>query len=133
MPAGFTPGVTASAAYDPTGIIAGGFSKPTRIEVVTILSGQNLPAGRLIGKITTGGKFKSSLAASSDGSQLYEKTAVLLEACDASGGDKSARALITGEANLSKVSFDTGQSYAAGKIDMMKAGLHFADDRVIAS
>lgn len=133
MPAGFSPGVTTESAYDPTGIIAAGGDKPIRIEVVTILSGQNLPAGRLIGKITSGGKFKSSLAASNDGSQLYEKAAVLLEACDASGGDKPARALITGPANLSKVTFDTGQTYAAGKIDMMKAGLFFVDDRAVAS
>lgn len=133
MPAGFSPGVTTEGPYDPSGIIVVGSNKPYRVEVVTILSGQNLPAGRLIGKITTGGKFKSSLSASADGSQLYEKTAVLLEACDASGGDKQARALITGEANLSKVSFDTGQSYANGKIDMEKAGLFFADDRVVAS
>ncbi len=133
MPAGFTPGVTTYSAYDPTGIIAAGGDAKPRIEVVTILSGQNLPAGRLVGKITTGGKFKSSLAASSDGSQLYEKTAVLLEPCDASGGDKAARVLVTGTVNLSKVSFDTGQTYAAGKIDMMKAGLYFVDDRAVAS
>ena len=133
MPAGFTPGVTVESAYDPTGILVAGSNKPYRIEVVTILSGQNLPPGRLVGKITASGKFKSSLGASSDGSQLYEKCGVLLEACDATSGDKSARVLVTGEANLSKVSFDTGQTYAAGRVDMAKAGLFFADDRAVAS
>lgn len=132
MPAGFTPGLTTYSAYDPTGIIVGGGNKPVRIEVVTITTG-NLPAGRFIGKIAASGKFKSSLAASSDGSQLYEKGAILLEPCDASGGEKAALAMITGEANLSKVTFDTGQTYAAGKVDMMKAGLYFADDRAVAS
>jgi hypothetical protein len=120
--AGFNPGVTVYPAYDPNGILIHG-PTPRRIEVVTLASGNNLPAGRLIGKITIGGKYRESLAASNDGSQLYPQCAILLDACDASAADKQCRALITGDFDVSKVSFGTGQSFAAGKEYLAHAGL----------
>lgn len=59
-------------------------------ETVTVLSGQNLKQGAVLGQITSGGKFKISdnRTPASDGSQTA--VAVLLEDCDASGGDKLA-------------------------------------------
>ncbi len=63
-------------------------------EVVTILSGQNLKAGAVLGKVTASGKYKQcdNTTPASDGSQTA--AAVLLEAVDASGGDKKGVALV---------------------------------------
>lgn len=120
--AGFTPGVVDAAAYDPSGILIHD-EAPRYIEVVTLLSGQNLPAGRMVGKITTGGKYKEALAASSDGSQLLSQCGVLMDACDASGGDKQCRVLITGSVDAAKVTFGTGFTLAAVKEYLAKSGI----------
>lgn len=63
-------------------------------ETVTVVSGQNLKAGAVLGKITSGGKYAicDNHTPASDGSQ--NAAAVLLEDCDASGGDKTALALV---------------------------------------
>lgn len=55
---------------------------------VTILSGQNLLAGTVLGKITAGGKYVAFDTGNGDGSETG--AAILLAACDATGGDKAA-------------------------------------------
>ena len=120
--AGFNPGVTAHAAYDPNGILING-PAPRRIDTVTLLSGQNMAAGKVLGKITTGGKYKEALAASSDGSQLVANMVILLEACDASGGDKQCRVLVTGDFDATKALFGTGFTFAAIKDYLAHVGL----------
>lgn len=120
--AGFNPGVVEHAPYDPTGMLIHD-DVPRLIEVVTLLSGQNLPAGRMIGKITTGGKYKEALAASNDGSQLLSQCAFLLEACDASGGDRQCRAVVLGSLDAFKLSFGTGFTLPAVKDYLAHAGL----------
>jgi hypothetical protein len=59
---------------------------------VTLVSGQNLKAGTLLGQITTGGKYTLYNNAASDGSEAA--SAVLLADCDASGGDATALILV---------------------------------------
>jgi hypothetical protein len=121
--AGFSPGVTAHAAYDPHGILVHA-GAARRIDTVTLLSGEVGVAGHLLGKITSGGKYKIALAASSDGSQLPAQMAILLDACDASGGDKVCRVLIGGDFDATKVTFGTGFTFAAIKDYLAHAGLH---------
>ena len=122
MPSSFAPSAAALSAYDPTGILVSG-NAPRRIDTVTLLSGQNLAAGVVVGKITSGGKYKEALSASSDGSQLPAQMAILLDACDASGGDKVCRVLVTGDFDVSKAAFGTGFTYAAIKDYLAHAGL----------
>jgi len=57
-------------------------------ETVTILSGQNLKAGAVVGIVTASGKYKiaDNVTPASDGSQTAK--AVLLEDVDASAADK---------------------------------------------
>ncbi len=55
-------------------------------EVVTLISGQNLAAGVVLGEITASGKYTQFNQDASDGSQTA--AAILRSACDASGGDK---------------------------------------------
>jgi hypothetical protein len=118
----FKPGVTTHAAYDPTGILING-AATRRIDTVTLLSGQNKPKGTVLGKITTGGKYKEALAASNDGSQLPAQMVILLDDCDASGGDKQCRVLVTGDFDANKALFGTGFTFAALKDYLAHAGL----------
>ncbi len=62
-------------------------------EMVTLVSGQNLKVGAVLGIITTGGKYTlaDNATPASNGSQTAK--AVLLRDCDASAGDKRALVL----------------------------------------
>lgn len=67
----------------------------------TLISGQNLPRGAVLGRITSGRKLTLSLTAASDGSQT--PVAILAEACDATGGDKACLYYISGEFAFEKL------------------------------
>ena len=54
----------------------------------TLVSGQNLAAGTVLGTITTGGKLTQHAPGASDGSQ--NASGILLASVDASGGDTAA-------------------------------------------
>src|SRR5262245_31851762 len=129
--ASFSPGVNTYGPTDPNGILVHA-AAPRRIELVTLLSGQNLPAGRMIGKITTGGKYKEALAASADGSQLLSQCAFLMEACDASASDKQCLAIIAGDVDATKCSFGTGFTLGGVKEYLAHAGLHLHSSYSVA-
>jgi len=75
-------------------------------EKETLVSGQTLLRGAVLGRITTGGKMTLALSASSDGSQT--PVAVLAEDCDASGGDKECMVYKAGCFNESALTLGTG-------------------------
>lgn len=79
-------------------------------ENVTIASGQDLGAGAVLGKITASGKYVAVDQAASDGSQTA--VAVLLDTCDATGGDTSA-AIIARDAEVNGECLDWGSQSAA--------------------
>lgn len=54
-------------------------------ENITVLSGQVLLAGAVVGKITAGGKYKEFDPAAVDGSE--DAAAILIFDCDATSGD----------------------------------------------
>lgn len=85
---------------------------PVKTAQVTIVSGQNLTAGAVLGKITSGGKYNLSLAAAEDGSEDIQPV-VLAEDCDASGGDKTATVYTSGAFDASKLTIGTGHDLAA--------------------
>ena len=101
-------GVT-TTAYDPNGILAGTENYNT-IEV-TILSGQNLVAGSVLGKVTASGKCVLSLSGSSDGSET--PYAILMEDRDASAADLVGVALITGQVNDNQLTLGTAHTIAS--------------------
>ena len=84
--------------------------------MVTILSGQNLARGALLGKITASSKFTLSAAASADGSET--PAVILAEDCDASAGDKKAVVYLSGDYNSNAVTFGAGHT-----ADSVKDGL----------
>jgi len=78
---------------------------------VTLISGQNLVRGAVLGKITTGGKYNLSLSAASDGSQTPDL--ILAEDCDASGGDKEALAYSRGDFNVNALTLGASHTVAS--------------------
>lgn len=96
--------------YTPDALIAGNHHLLVGRKV-TILSGQNVVRGAVLGKITSGGKYVLSLSASSDGSQTPD--AVLGEDCDASAGDKQAMAYFRGDFNSAALTLGTAHTVAS--------------------
>lgn len=95
--------------FTPDNLIGGDY--PVVTESVTVISGQNLKRGSVLGKISASGKVNLSLAAADDGSQnVY---AVLAEDVDATGGDKVATAYLSGEFVASEITFGTGHTAAS--------------------
>ncbi len=69
-------------------------------ETVTLLAGTDYPVGAVLGRITTGGKYKLSPAAGSDGAQTA--AAVLLYPVDATAADAPGVVLMRGPALVSR-------------------------------
>ena len=76
-------------------------------EEITVVSGQNLGAMFVVGKITATGKYKEYDNAAADGSQAA--AGVLIGAVDATSGDKKGVIL----ARYAEVDYDTLQWKAA--------------------
>lgn len=80
--------------YTPDNLIAGN-AHLLVARKVTIISGQNVVRGAVLGKITASGKYSLSLSAATDGSETPDL--ILAEDCDASAGDKTALAYARGD------------------------------------
>lgn len=93
---------------------------------ITLLSGQNLVRGSVLGKITSGGKYTLSASASSDGSQTPD--AILAQDCNASAGDKVTIAYFTGGFNINRVTLGTGHTTAS-----IMEGLRLKDIHLITA
>lgn len=91
-------------------------------ETGTLIAGQNLPRGALVGKITASGKLTLSLAASSDGSQV--PYGVLYDAYDATAGDTICGVYVKGEFNPNAMTFGTGQTAAGVRVALRDAGIY---------
>jgi len=105
MPASFSS--TSSTADN---LIGGEHSVLSRS--ITLLSGQNLVRGAVLGKITTGGKYILSLSGASDGSQTPD--AILAETTDASAADKVTVAYFNGD--YQSVELTLGASHTIASI-----------------
>ena len=96
--------------YTPDALVAGN-AHLLVARTVTIVSGQNLKRGAVIGKITTGGKYQLSLSAASDGSQVPDL--ILAEDCDATGADAKALAYSRGDFNANALTLGTAHTVAS--------------------
>lgn len=97
--------------YTPEHLSAGGF--PIIKEAGVLASGQNQPAGAVLGRITATGVYTLSLSTAEDGSQ--NPVAVLDEAVDATGGATPCVVRLTGEVNGSALKLGTGHTLASAK------------------
>lgn len=78
---------------------------------VTILSGQNLKRGAVLGKITASGKYTLSASGASDGSQTPDL--ILAQDVDASAADKPALAYARGDFAASALTLGAGHTAAS--------------------
>lgn len=116
MPASFS-----SSTLTPDRLIAGP-QVGVITRKVTLISGQNLVRGAVLGKITASSKYNLSLSAAADGSQTPDL--ILAEDCDASGGDKEALAYEAGVFNANALTIGTAHTVASIQEGLRAKGIH---------
>jgi len=99
-----------SATYSPDNLIAGNADLLVGRKV-TIISGQNLVRGSVLGKITASSKYNLSASAAVDGSQTPDL--ILAEAADATAGDVEAMAYQRGDFNQNALTLGAGHTIAS--------------------
>jgi hypothetical protein len=99
-------------------------------EVVTLKGGTSYPLGAVLGKITASGIYRFSPAATVAGDEGAESAvAVLIEAVDATAGDRSGLVVARGPAIVSKgalvfdASVDQPAEIAAKHAELSAAGV----------
>jgi hypothetical protein len=99
-------------------------------EVVTLKGGTSYPLGAVLGKITASGIYRFSPAATVTGDEGAESAvAVLIEAVDATAGDRSGLVVARGPAIVSKgalvfdASVDQPAEIAAKHAELSAAGV----------
>lgn len=90
-------------------------------EKVTLLSGQSLKRGALVGKITASGKYVLSASAAADGSQA--PVAVLAHDSNATAGDAQSLIYTRGDFQTSGITFGTGHTAASTKDALADRGI----------
>lgn len=96
----------ATASYAPNDLLVSDVPIATR--KMTLISGQNLKRGAVLGEITASSKATLSLSASSDGSQTPSH--ILAYDVDASAGDVVCDVYAMGAFDASKLIFGTGHT-----------------------
>lgn len=87
---------------------------------ITVVAGQNLVRGAVLGK--NGSGYLLSLSAAGDGSQTPDL--ILAEDCDASGGAKEALAYVTGVFNVNALTIGTAHTAASIQEGLRAKGIH---------
>lgn len=98
------------------------------LEEITIVSGQNLTACKVVGKITASGKYKVYANGDSDGSEVA--AGIIFDDCDATDADKKVAAIVR-DCTVKAAMLDWGASDAtaitAGKADLLLLGIIVRD------
>jgi hypothetical protein len=113
-------GFQTEGSYMPDNLIAGDF--PIRTRKVTLVTGQNLARGALLGVITASGKYTLSASAAADGSQT--PNAILAEDVDASAGDKDAIVYIAGDFNANTLTYGAGHTAASVRDELRNLSIY---------
>ena len=93
-------------------------------EVVTILAGQVLDVGTVLGRVTASGKYVGYDNAAADGSETA--AAILFDTVDATGADKKAVVIIRdAEVNANEIEWGANDAagIAAGLADLVALGI----------
>ena len=126
MAVDFNPSYSTTTTLIHDDLLAGDNVGPVTEGRVTILSGQVVARGALLGMITASGKYVLSLSASSDGSQT--PVAILANDVDATGADKTNALVYTsGEFNERKVIYGTAHTAASVRNALRARGIHLKD------
>lgn len=105
--------------YVPDELVIGG---DINTQTKTLVSGQNLQRGAVLGIITASGKLTLSASAAGDGSQVAN--CILLEDCDASGGDAQCSVYISGHFNENALTFGTGHTADTTREQLRDVGIY---------
>lgn len=108
------PASSTLTTYSPDKLIAG--HQTTHDLKVTVITGQNLVRGAVVGMITASGKYNLSLSAAADGSQT--PVGILVDDTDATAADKEALIYTTGDFNQAALTLGAAHTLAS-----IKAGL----------
>jgi hypothetical protein len=111
---------TSQSGTTPDQLLVG--EQPVLSRNITLISGQNVTRGTILGKITASGKYTTSLSASSDGSQTPD--CIAAHDCDASSADAVTVAYFTGGFNELRVTLGTGHTLAAIREGLRAKGIH---------
>ena len=106
--------------YTPDSLLAGN-AHLLVARKVTVLSGQVLPRGAVLGIVTASGKAILSLAAANDGSQTPDL--ILAEDVDATGADATALAYERGDFNALAITLGTGHTVASIREGLRAKGI----------
>ncbi|MBR0649519.1 head decoration protein [Roseomonas terrae] len=95
---------------------------PVITRTVTILAGQTIQRGHLLGRITASGKYIISLSAASDGSQT--PCAIAADNITTGGSDASTGVFEAGEFNEAGVILGTAHTLASVRPALTARGIH---------
>jgi len=99
-----------SATYTPDRLVAGN-AQLLKSESITLITGENLTRGAVLGKITAGGKYNLSLSAAVDGSETPDL--ILAEDTDASAADVVTIAYSRGDFDENALTIGTAHTAAS--------------------
>lgn len=77
-----------------------------RTQIATLITGQNLAAGTVLGRITASGKLTKADQDGVNGSEV--PVGILVHAIDATSADKACQYYYSGEFNSAKLTWDAG-------------------------
>jgi len=119
------PASYSGADYSWDKLFGGPASSLVKHPNVTILSGQVLLRGAVLGKITASSKYILSLSAAVDGSEVPDL--ILAEDCDATAGDKVGVAYEAGVFNSDAIILGTAHTIASVRAGLRDRGIHLVD------
>jgi hypothetical protein len=116
--------------YNPSASITTDTSTPDALVVgpgliarkVTLITGQNVVRGAVLGKITASGKYNLSLSAAADGSQTPDL--ICAQDCDATAADAECLAFESGKFNASALVLGTAHTIASIQEGLRVKGIH---------
>lgn len=107
-------------SFTPDRLIAGDMQLVPR--TITLVSGQNLARGAVLGKISASGKYTLSASAAGDGSNTPDL--ILADDCDASAGDATAIAYVTGIFNEGALILGAGHTVSSIREGLRGKSIH---------
>lgn len=107
-------------AYTPDNLLAGNAHLLVGRKV-TVLQGQVLPRGAVLGLITASGKYVLSASAAADGSQTPDL--ILAEAVDATSADTTVLAYERGDFNSNALTLGSGHTVASVREGLRAKGI----------
>lgn len=117
------PSYATDAGFDPNGILDNEYG----LFYVngTLITGQNLVRGAVVGQIIASGKYTLALSASSDGSQVPK--GIMVADTDATSGDATCSIYTQGGFITNKLTFGAGITAAAVRDACASKGLFLKD------